>query len=195
VTYLLKPSFADKRELARILSEHLDTIEPGIEMVERNLKCPHGDAIDIVACDATGRAVLLDVGESDDPARLARSLAHFDWFVSNADLLERAFSENPIDVSIPPRLILASSSFSDELLRGVRHLTFTSVWLVQARVCDVNGNKCLDIETVVRSAEKRTADDMLGKLRGAIEEVPIGEEELAAFAQIQQRRAVDVQTT
>ncbi len=106
--------------LASLLNDHAGELEESLRIIDSNVPCePHG-SIDLLAVDAAGRFVIIDLDVSAGDGLLLRGICHFDWFTRNVPVLRRMFRGQVIDFSSNARLFLVAPDYSDSLRCIVR---------------------------------------------------------------------------
>ncbi len=109
--------------LWRLVREDPDQIEQGLRLVRGELALESGVAIDSIAADAAGRAVLVFVATLEEdqklPGRVAEARA---WFQRNARMLDRVLAADGLDLSPPIRALVIGFDFTATCLDRLRDL-------------------------------------------------------------------------
>jgi hypothetical protein len=116
------PTLVNGREgLRQLLRERAGMIEHGLRLLQEDLDCGQGRAIDGVGRDAVGRAVLVLVGDAGDCGLPARVLQAQAFCLRNAEALERALPELGI-AFVPFRILVIGQAFDRFVLDALEGL-------------------------------------------------------------------------
>ena len=127
------PVFPRNREgLAELVERHLDEIERGMVLVDRDLECGADCNVDALAMDAAGRPVFLFMAQRDTEASLpGRILTASAWLVSGVSLLRRFVPFDGLDYSQPSRMVVLGFELSAGLLEQLSQLRELGVEVYQ----------------------------------------------------------------
>ncbi len=98
-----------------------------------------GGAIDVLAVDAAGRLVVVDVDLTATGSLLVRGLDHTEWIARNLAVVRQIYRDQPVDFSARPRLVLVAHDFSRALRNAIRQITVPEVTCVRCHALDVSG--------------------------------------------------------
>jgi len=119
-----------------LIEQHLDEVEYGLTLIERDLELEPGHAVDALARDAGGFPVFLFTADADSERDLpARLLATRGWLATGAPFLRRMLPEAQIDFEQVPRTVVVGFEISPRLLRQLSDLQAAAVEAV--RVCSI----------------------------------------------------------
>jgi len=123
------PGHAQRSEEAQrtlqLLARQPELLEPGLTMLDVDLRLDQELWLDLLLRDGEGRPVVALFCDAGLPAGLGRLAAVLAALVSGRWLLERLYGHNGLDAHQRPRFVLLSSRFADsegpllELLGGV----------------------------------------------------------------------------
>lgn len=137
---LLRPaSPLTKSQVIAVLREPWDAIEERLRTVDSSVPCSPCGVIDVLAVDAAGRLVVIDMDTFDADGLLLRGLSHMEWLVRNAANVRRMYPGTTIDFAAPPRLLLVAPRFSATVRHAVSQIAEPEIACVRYRGLDVSG--------------------------------------------------------
>lgn len=108
-----------KTNLKNMLLKGINSFEDGFEILDVDLEIDENLSVDVLAKDAKDNPtviLLADVGESN---LVHRILATLSQLRKHRFLLQRIYREHAFDFSVPPRILVLSSRFSDEFIESI----------------------------------------------------------------------------
>lgn len=179
----------DREELAKLVAEHCQVLEENLRVTDQPGGGGKWGPMDLLAVDANGRLVVIDVATQQGDQLLVEGLAHIGWLSRNQHQLADLATEREIDLTVYPRLILVAPDFSAALQEAVDGLRTISVDLFRFRWLEAEGEKGLLLELAfTSSAKEETKIGPEGPFPFLAEGVvPLTEEEIAAFMKMDLR--------
>jgi hypothetical protein len=111
------PNFKDlKSNLKTMLLKGINSFEDGFEILDVDLEIDEHLTVDVLAKDAKANptvVLMADIGETN---LIDRILATLCQLRKHRFLLQRIYREHSFDFSVPPRILLLSSRFSDDFI-------------------------------------------------------------------------------
>ena len=101
--------------------------------------------IDLLAVDARGEFVLLELERDGEEELLRRLHEHQAWVASQGPFLRRLYGAGPLSLFRPPRVMALSDAFSSQFLESIRNLDFPST-LFHYRILISAGRPMLYLE-------------------------------------------------
>jgi hypothetical protein len=179
----------DRGALAQLVSERCQDLEEGLVVLGQGVGSAKIGPIDILATDAHGRLVAIDVTPSGGDQLLLEGLAHVRWLRQNHRQVAHLVPEQKVDLTLFPRLILVAQDFSTALREAIEGLGTPATDLFRFRWLKAGDRKGLLLELVSTSGAKET-----GNLKGEVPLPTLGEgivsldeEEIAAFMEMNPR--------
>jgi len=179
----------DRETLAELVAEHCQALEEGLQVVGRRMGSAKTGPIDLLAVDARGRLVVIDVTPQGGDHLLLEGLAHVRWLRRTHQQMANLASEQKADLTLFPRLILVAREFSAALREAIGGLGAPATDLFRFRWLEAGGQKGLLLELVSTSwaldAKKPKPEVPLPTLVEGI--VALAEEEIATFMEMNSR--------
>ena len=98
-------SISDRATLQRLIEQNLDLIELGMKPVFSDMHPPSTSSPFFLACDETGRAVLIQYGLGCDVQLLYQTLEHFDWLSNHLTLISKLIPKGNMVPTLKPRVL------------------------------------------------------------------------------------------
>jgi hypothetical protein len=133
-----KLEVADGAALEKLVVEHVDSIEPGLSVIDARLMLGHA-TIDLVAQDATGSLVLIALGFRADEGMLLRVVDAYSWCLEYPESVKRHYPTLAVSEDRPPRVMFVMSRVPESFQRKVKQLSFPAVDAVEFHHIEVNG--------------------------------------------------------
>jgi hypothetical protein len=108
-----------KSNLKNMLLEGINAFEDGIEILDVDLEIDEHLTLDVLAKDAKGNPTVVlseDTGEANLIDRILTTLCRLK---KHRYLLQRIYRDHAFDFSLPPRILLLSSRFSDDFIEKI----------------------------------------------------------------------------
>lgn len=118
-----KHSSVKQERLRRFVAEHVDALEPGLQIVEAGLRLGR-TVVDLVAADARQTLVLISVGTMATERMLIGILDAYIWCLQFPDGLRRLCPDAPIAFTRPPRLVVVAEEVPEAFMELVGCLSF-----------------------------------------------------------------------
>ncbi len=144
-----KLEIPDLGQLQSLVIEHLDSIEPGLTVLDSRLLLGHAN-VDIVALDADGALVLVTAGFTADEDMLLKAVEAYSWCVEYPDAIRRLYPSVDVSTARPPRLMFIVERLPDAFHRKIKQLGFSEVDCVEFRHLDINGIPAVYFDTLAR---------------------------------------------
>ena len=171
-------------------------VEEGFFPLDAHLRAGNGGLIDLLAVDASGALVVLEIDRSGEDHLLRRSLEHQGWILTQVNFLRRLYGPERIQPFRSPRAILLSSQFSPAFLARIAELPISISPMIY-RLSLSGGGPSLRLERAAPEAGRQQADPPLpafAEIFPAPAESPsptaesLTSEELEAFYRFERRR-------
>src|SRR5690349_16553264 len=144
-----KLEIPDLGQLQSLVIEHLDSIEPGLTVLDSRLLLGHAN-VDIVALDAEGALVLVTAGFTADEDMLLKAVEAYSWCLEYPDAIRRLYPSVDVSAARPPRLMFIVERLPDAFHRKIKQLGFSEVDCVEFRHLDINGTPAVYFDTLAR---------------------------------------------
>src|SRR5262245_3325194 len=144
-----KLEIPDLGQLQSLVIEHLDSIEPGLTVLDSRLLLGHAN-VDIVALDAEGALVLVTAGFTADEDMLLKAVEAYSWCLEYPDAIRRLYPSVEVSTARPPRLMFIVERLPDAFHRKIKQLGFSEVDCVEFRHLDIDGTPAIYFDTLAR---------------------------------------------
>jgi hypothetical protein len=146
---LCKPvPLTSKPMLLPFLREHFLASEPPHEVLATSFEFRPNEGVDVLAVTPEGRLVAV-VAHLDEPAAIVDELLQrLHWMIENALLLPRLFPVADIDLTRPPRLVLALPRLGEPMRRVLHYFTATELDVYEFHMVELDGEIALLMEPV-----------------------------------------------
>lgn len=115
-------SLREKEELEPLLVSNPDVIEPGLQVIARQLSTDSGP-LDILAVDSEGTLVVIELKNEASESHLDQGLRYYDWCRQNISWISSAYSNKvQINPDSTPRLMLIAPSFTETVRRIAKYI-------------------------------------------------------------------------
>jgi hypothetical protein len=114
----------DVTELQHLLAEHVDSIEPGLRILDAAVVLGE-TTVDLIALDKESVLVLMAIGFEADDEMLLRVLDAYAWCLESGEAVRRLYPGTRLSGSEPPRIMVVAERVSEPFLRRLRHLRVT----------------------------------------------------------------------
>jgi Holliday junction resolvase-like predicted endonuclease len=121
ITTVRQLTLKSEAELEQMLTENPAAMETGLQILENQVPASRG-FIDLLALDADGTLVVIELKKEDDDRILTQALEYYSFVRDNTERFARIFSDYPIKARVEPRLILVAKSFSPAILAAARYV-------------------------------------------------------------------------
>lgn len=163
---LRKVEVRDLRDLEKLTAENVDSIEPGLRIIDSCLLLGHA-RVDLVGIDARQTLALMALGFTANEEMLLRILEAYSWCLEYPDTLRRLYPDARVDASRPPRVIFVAERLPDAFLRKLKQLSFPEIDCLSFLHLEVDGAPAVFFDVV----EQRRPPVYEGPLP-ELEEVP-----------------------
>jgi hypothetical protein len=135
-----------KAMLLPFLREHFLASEPPHEVLATSFEYRAGEGVDVLAISPEGRLVVV-LAHLDEPGAIVDELLRrLHWMIENAPLVQRLFPAVDIDLTLPPRLVLAVPRFDERLRAVLRYFTATELAVYEYRLVELESEIALLVE-------------------------------------------------
>lgn len=111
------PGFNDlKSNLKQMLLKGINSFEDGFEILDIDLELDESLTIDVLAKDSRDNPTVILMSDADEENLMHRTLNTLCHLRKFRFLLQRIYQEHSFDFSVPPRILLLSSRFSDNFV-------------------------------------------------------------------------------
>jgi hypothetical protein len=127
-------------DLEDMVIKDIEAVEKGLTFLSHQPPA-NGNFIDVLAVDAGGVLVVMELKVEGEDEMLIQALDYYDYVYSNLDRLAKEFKEFKgvrVNTEEDPRIMLIASSFTDRLKRAARHVE-PDIKLVEYSCLDVRG--------------------------------------------------------
>jgi hypothetical protein len=164
------------------VAENSQALEEGLRVVDPGKGRGQWGPMDLLAVDATGRPVIIDVTPQARDDLLVESLAHLRWFHHYRHQMVPLLSDRIKDLMVKPRLVLVAPDFSTDCQEAVATLENIPVDLFRLRLLQSENEEGLLIEPVLSSTQKEPSEERPAeKISLPSLMIPLDEEEIAVF--------------
>lgn len=84
-------------ETIAAIIDNISSMEDGAGFIRQNFQVPNFGGADLLACDRSGRPILIDVHDVLDAHRICRSFLKMDWVGANISILKYLFPKFRLD--------------------------------------------------------------------------------------------------
>ncbi|HWD92275.1 MAG TPA: endonuclease NucS domain-containing protein [Verrucomicrobiae bacterium] len=142
-----------ERELEDLVIKDPDAIEQGLKCLTHQ-RHASGNFIDVLAVDADGVLVVIELKIGEDDEMLFQALDYYDWVASNRDRLANEYqSRAKIVAEEDPRIVLVASNFTDRLKRAMRYFEPRTTLMEYSCLTTKGGEKGLFCKEVFYESE------------------------------------------
>jgi hypothetical protein len=172
----------DRDRLARLVAENAQALEKNLRVVDPGKGRGKWGPMDLLAVDAKGQPVIIDVSPITRDDLLVEGLSHLKWFHQYRHQIAALLKDRTEELFVSPRLILVAPDFSDCCQNAVAALEQVPVDLFRLRWLQSEDEEGLLIEFIVSSVQKEQTPGDTG-LTGSLcpVTIPLAEEEIASF--------------
>jgi len=111
----------EERNLEHLVVQNPESVEKGLVYLSHQHRAG-GKFIDVLAVDANGIFVILELKVGQDDEMLLQALEYYDYVSSNRDRLAKEYEKRAkIVAAEDPRIILVASAFTDRLRKAVQY--------------------------------------------------------------------------
>jgi len=161
---IVKIEIKDILELEQLIIKELANMDERLEIIDRHTKLKGPQEIDLLAIDGRRRLLLIEILKDNEELLLSKALDHFDWIISNNEIVSKIFLEEKIDLSLTPRIIMLASRFSEAFKRRMLYLKPMEIHLYEYQCIETDSAKRLLFERIeVDSNESEVAPLPKGK--------------------------------
>jgi hypothetical protein len=118
---LKKISLTEREELEPLIIKDPEVIEEGLKIMTHQLMTNSGP-LDILAIDSDGCLVIMELKVQAVDEHIDQGLRYFDWCFQNISWIAQAYKQFSINTDLPPRLILVSPSFTENVKRIAKYI-------------------------------------------------------------------------
>ncbi|HPW67859.1 MAG: hypothetical protein WDA72_11705 [Desulfomonilia bacterium] len=154
----------------------------GLHIVEHNLGNAFTGRIDLLATDHA-RVFLVTIGTGEFAGSLLRSFMGYRWFRENREFLQRIYSAEEIDVTLPPCLVILSQDIPVGTAAMCRDICTVPVSLCRYRLFGSEDDPDISIEGVAEPDRISLQGSSLDELRKdlGIEHAGLTDQEIRDF--------------
>lgn len=154
----------------------------GLHIVEHNLGNAFTGRIDLLATDHA-RVFLVTIGTGEFAGSLLRSFMGYRWFRENREFLQRIYSAEEIDVTLPPCLVILSQDIPVGAAAMCRDICTVPVSLCRYRLFGSEDDPDISIEGVAEPDRISLQGSSLDELRKdlGIEHAGLTDQEIRDF--------------
>ncbi len=163
-----------KEAIIELLVEGISNLERGLCVLDRNLIITK-QPLDVLAVDLVGELVIIEVETEETEAVILRALEHFDWILNNVNSIVHKYNRDKLDVTLAPRIIIVSRSFSEDFLRKLTYVNTTRIDLYEFEMKDEEGiTKLRFIPHAFALAENRTIEINKPRIEDLVNFIKVG---------------------
>ncbi len=119
----------DEAELESIVMEHMDTLEPGLLLLDHQRRTETA-RLDVMCADSEASLVIVELKMKEEDGMLLQALGNLDYVNENKDRFAAFYNKKlkhenkqlEVDKGVPPRIILVAPSFSDSMRKAVKYV-------------------------------------------------------------------------
>lgn len=120
VTVFKKIDLEKEEELEKAIAEDPGIIEEGLTALMDKIRIEKGQ-LDVLCIDNENTLTLIDIEIKENDAALFNALKYYDWMATNIETVKQLLKNEDIDVTKTPRLILLAPTFSQSILKTIKH--------------------------------------------------------------------------
>ena len=167
----------DLHQLAALVAENAEAIEPGLQLVGSNLNLGRA-SVELVGIDIAQTPVLITLGLTADDAVLLRALEAYAWCLEYPESVQNLVPATT-QPEWPPRVVFVAERVLESFVRKMRLLRFSAVDFFEFRYVEADGTTGFYLDRVdwdrTRSSSPEIADRP-ARLVHQIVEQPLVEE-------------------
>ena len=110
----------DPESAKSLILEDPGIIEEGFRILDAHLRAGRGGLIDLLAVDARGDFVLLELEREGEEELLHRVREHHAWVSQQIPFLRKLYGAGPVSPFRPPRAMVLAESFSADFAETLR---------------------------------------------------------------------------
>ena len=172
----------NRDRLAQMVAENSQSLEKGLRVIDPGKGRGQWGPMDLLAVDAAGGPVIIDVRPESGDDLLVEGLSHLGWFKQYRHQMLPLLGDKAKDLFVQPRLILVAPDFSSCCQDAVAALENLTVDLYRLRLLHSDDENGLLIELVRSSVRTESAEEGSGReISLPSTMIPLGEEEIASF--------------
>jgi hypothetical protein len=137
-----------RSQVIAVIQEPWGAIEEHLRAIDSSVPCSPCGVIDVLAIDAAGRLVVIDIDPFTADGLLLRGLSHVEWLVRNGANVRRMYPGKAIDFAAPPRLVLVAPRFSVAVRHALSNINEPEIACIRYHGLDVSGWTGLFFEPV-----------------------------------------------
>jgi len=127
----------DLHQLATLVAENAEAIEPGLQIVGSNLNLGRA-SVELVGLDSEQRPVLITLGLTADDAVLLRALEAYAWCLEYPEAVQK-LAPATTRPEWPPRVVFVAERLLESFVRKMRLLRFAAVDFFEFRYVEAHG--------------------------------------------------------
>ena len=127
----------DLHQLATLVAENAEAIEPGLQIVGSNLNLGRA-SVELVGIDSAQRPVLITLGLTADDAVLLRALEAYAWCLEYPEAVQKVVPATT-QPEWPPRVVFVAERLLESFVRKMRLLRFSAVDFFEFRYVEAHG--------------------------------------------------------
>jgi len=141
-------SLSEREELEPILVKNPSVIEAGLKVLAHQHQTDSGP-LDILAVDAEGTLVVIELKSQPSEGHLDQGLRYYDWCRKNISWISSAYSNKAnVNPDLPPRLLLIAPSFTETVSRIAKYVDVELELIEYHAFEDENGKKGLICKSI-----------------------------------------------
>ena len=118
----------DKKKILNEIMDNLHQFNGELEIIDSSVLI-RKTSLDFLCVDSSGRLVLIECGIQENDTLIFKAIDHYDWILSNMDILKKKYVSGNIDYTLAPEVIIVSQKFSDVFLSRVAYLNKVKIYL------------------------------------------------------------------
>jgi hypothetical protein len=127
----------DLHQLATLVAENAEAIEPGLQIVGSNLNLGRA-SVELVGIDSARRPVLITLGLTADDAVLLRALEAYAWCLEYPEAVQNLVPATT-QPEWPPRVVFVAERLLESFVRKMRLFRFSAVDFFEFRYVEAHG--------------------------------------------------------
>ncbi len=147
MTTIFKTSQIDRGKLREIIINNPGCLDPALSFIDKDISTDEG-IIDFLGVDKTGGLVIVNIDIEKSDEALISVLSQIQWLKKSESLIKRLYSDEKIDFSLPTKIYLVSSCFSEKIKSAVKQILMENIKLIRFKYLSNKDQKAIFFEEI-----------------------------------------------
>ncbi len=147
MTTIFEKSQIDRGKLREIIIKNSGCLDPDLSFIDKDLGTETG-VIDFLGVDKSGGLVIVNINIEKSNEALISVLSQIQWLKKSRNLIKRLYSKENIDFSLPPKIYLVSSGFSEKLKSAAKQILMENIKLIRFKYLSNKDQKAIFFEEI-----------------------------------------------